>query len=94
MSENRGVPAKPPKPPRRRTYLGNGCEFDGADSSTLALLAAPATMVLVPSRAKQRNVPKLKYFLRHTTGPGMSEDDYVTTNPPVTKSQRSEQGKP
>jgi hypothetical protein len=29
----------------------------------LALLAAPDTMVLVPSRAKQRNVPKLIFFL-------------------------------
>jgi hypothetical protein len=31
----------------------------------LALLDTPDTMVLVPSRAKQRNVPKLKCFFLH-----------------------------
>jgi hypothetical protein len=70
MSENRGVPAKPPKPPRRRTYLGNGCEFDGADSSTLALLAAPRHdgPGPVPRKAAERTKTEIFFASHNWTG--------------------------
>jgi hypothetical protein len=45
----------------RRQRAPEDCD-GGADTSTWALLAAPDTMVLVPSREKQRNVPEHFFF--------------------------------
>jgi hypothetical protein len=52
--------SNPSKPPRRRTYLGNGCEFGGADSSAFGSLAASDTMAPSPSDGGRQNLPELK----------------------------------